>query len=445
MPVRKTTALMAGVLCLVLSATHAMAIEIRTVVSPKGIEAWLVQDSSIPLISMSFLFRGGSALDPEGKEGLARMVSSLLDEGAADRDSQAFQAALEDHSISLGFGAGRDSFSGSLRTLSRNRDVAFSLLRDAITAPRFDEEPVERLRGQIISGIKARMQDPDTIAGRVFAERIYGDHPYGRPSAGEPETVEAITVDDLRGFVERRIARGNLIVGVVGDITAAELSSRLDEVFGGLPENASPWEIEPADLKFSGGVVVETLAIPQSRILFAQPGISRDDPDYYAAYVANHILGGGGFSARLYTEVREKRGLAYSAGSYLASSDAANVLAGSAGTQNSRAAETVDVIRSVWRDMAEKGPTDEEVDAAIRYLTGSWPLRFDRSSAIAGMLTTVQELGLGLDYLNRRNDILYALTPDDVRRATRKLLDPSKLTFVVVGQPDPAITSGLSQ
>lgn len=417
----------------------AAAVTIEKVVSPLGIEAWLVRDTTIPLISMSFVFRGGSALDPVGKEGLANMVSALLDEGAGDLDSQAFQGRLEDLSISIGFGASRDNFSGNLRTLSRNREEAFNLLRDAMTKARFDAEPVERIRGQIISGIEAREQDPNTIAGRVFASAIYGDHPYARQSNGEPGTVAAITIADLRGFVQQRLARNNLIVGVVGDIAAEELAVALDKVFGGLPETATPWKIDPAELAFEGQVLTREMDIPQSVILFAQPGIARDDPDYYAAYVANHILGGGGFSSRLYTEVRELRGLAYSAGSYLSSSDGANILAGNAATQNSRAAETVRVVRDVWRQVKEEGPTDAEVEAAIRYLTGSWALRFDRSSAIAGMLATIQELELGIDYLDRRNAILEALTPDQVREAARRLLDPDRLTFVVVGKPDPAI------
>jgi zinc protease len=417
----------------------AAAVTIEKVVSPLGIEAWLVRDSSIPLVSMSFLFRGGSALDPVGKEGLANMTAALLDEGAGDMDSQAFQGRLEDLSISLGFGAGRDNFSGNLRTLSRNRAEAFSLLRDALTKARFDAEPVARIRDQIISGIEAREQDPNTIAGRTFAEEIYGDHPYARPSGGTPETVGAITVADMRGLVQQRLARDNLIIGVVGDIGAAELATALDDIFGELPAKAAPWHIDPAETAFDGRVLTRELDIPQSVILFAQPGLPRHDPDYYAAYVMNHILGGGGFSSRLYTEVREERGLAYSASSYLSSSDGANILAGSAATQNSRVAETVRVVREVWRRMQEEGPSDEEVEAAIRFLTGSWALRFDRSSAIAGMLSTVQEIGLGIDYLDRRNAILENLTPDQVRSAARRLLDPDRLTFVIVGKPDPAI------
>lgn len=427
------------VVAVCVTSSLAYAVEVQSVVSPGGIRAWLVRDVSVPLISMSFEFKGGTALDPDGKEGLANMVSALLDEGAADMDSQTFQGKLEDLSVSIGFSASRSSFSGRLQTLSRHQDEAFRLLTMALASPRFDEKPVERIRTQIISGLKAQEKNPDAIAGRVFAKHIYGSHPFSKPSQGLEDTVKAITRDDLVSFTNRRFAKDNLIVGVVGDVSPEKLAGILDRVFGGLPDAAASWDIPELDPAFDGGVLVEKLDIPQSRILFAQPGVARDDPDYYATYVANHILGGGGFSSRLYTEVREKRGLAYSASSYLSTGEVVNILAGSAGTQNSRVAETVDVIREVWQKMQEDGPTDDEITAAIQYLTGSWPLNFDRSASIAGMLVTVQSLDLGIDYLDRRNDYLTSLKADEIRTAIQKLLNPERLTFVIVGEPDPPV------
>tara|TARA_R110002110_G_scaffold362407_1_gene572227 strand:+ start:894 stop:2222 length:1329 start_codon:yes stop_codon:yes gene_type:complete len=431
------SALIAVAICV--TSSLAYAVEVLPVVSPGGIKAWLVRDASVPLISMSFEFKGGTALDPDGREGLANMVSALLDEGAADMDSQSFQGKLEDLSVSMGFSASRSSFSGRLQTLSRHQDEAFRLLTASLASPRFDDKPVERIRTQIISGLKAQEKNPDAIAGRVFAKHVYGTHPFSKPSQGLEETVKAITQSDLAGFTKRRFARDNLIVGVVGDVSPEELAGILDTVFGGLPAAAASWDIPPLDPAFDGGVLVEKLDIPQSRVLFAQPGIARDDPDYYATYVANHVLGGGGFSSRLYTEVREKRGLAYSASSYLSTGEVVNILAGNAGTQNSRVAETVGVIRDVWREMQKAGPTDDEITAAIQYLTGSWPLNFDRSASIAGMLVTVQSLDLGIDYLDRRNDYLIALRPDEIRAAIEKLLNPDRLTFVIVGEPDPPV------
>ncbi|MEQ8707510.1 MAG: pitrilysin family protein [Rhodospirillales bacterium] len=431
------SALIIAAVCITSSLSYA--VEVQPVVSPGGIKAWLVRDASVPLISMSFEFKGGTALDPDGKEGLATMVSALLDEGAGDMDSQTFQGKLEDLSVSIGFSASRTSFSGRLQTLSRHQDEAFRLLTAALSSPRFDDRPVERIRTRIISSLKAQEKNPDTIAGRVFAKHIYGAHPFAKPSQGFEDTVKTITRADLVSFTGQRFARDNLIVGVVGDVTPEKLAGILDSVFGGLPETAAPWDIPELDPAFDGGVLVEKLDIPQSRILFAQPGIARDDPDYYAAYVANHILGGGGFSSRLYSEVREQRGLAYSASSYLSTGEVVNILAGSAGTQNSRVAETVGVIRDVWRKMQQDGPTNDEITAAVQYLTGSWPLNFDRSASIAGMLVTVQSLDLGIDYLDRRNDYLTALQPDQIRSVIKKLLNPDRLTFVIVGEPDPRV------
>ena len=431
-------ALFAGLFLIAVTfALHpAQAVEVQRVISPGGIEAWLVEDHSNPIISLSLAFRGGAALDPVGKEGQASMVAGLIDEGAGDLDSQAFQGRLEDLSISLHFSAGMDSFSGELQSLTENRDTAFDMLRLALTQPRFDAEPVERIRSQILAGLARSAEDPDTIAGRVLNKLLYPQHPYGRPSGGTLESIAAMQVDDLRRFTAERFGRDALVVGVVGDISPAELGSLLDTTFGALPATAGSFEVAKVEPNASGDLVVIEKDVPQSVVLFGQNGIARDDPDYYVAYTVNYILGGGGFASRLYEEVREKRGLAYSVYSYLYPLDHSALVLGGVATQNSRVAESLDLIRQEWKRMAESGPTADELRDAKTYLTGSFPLRFSSSNRIAGMLVGMQTENLGIDYLDRRNSFIEAITAEDARRVARRLYNESALTVVVVGRPD---------
>lgn len=424
--------LLVGVFALV----PARAIEIQRVVSPGGVEAWLVEDHTNPIIAVRFAFDGGAALDPDGREGLAEMVSSLLDEGAGDLDSQAFQRRLEDLAVRLRFDAGRDTFGGHLKTLTKNRDAAFDLLRLALTAPRFDDEPVARIRNQILAGLRRELENPSTIASRTLLRALFPDHPYGRPVGGTPESIAAITTGGLKRFVEKRLARANVAIGVVGDITPKVLAGLLDSTFGGLPERAAPGRVAETKPALSNELIVVTKPVPQSAIVFGQEGIKRDDPDFYAAYVMNYVLGGGGFTSRLYGEVREKRGLAYSVYSSLYPLDHAALILGGAGTANARVAETLSVVREEWRRLAAGGLTEKELADAKTYLTGSFPLRFTSSGRIASMLVGMQRDNLGIDYLERRNSYIEAVSLDDVNRVARRILHADRLIVVVVGEPD---------
>ncbi len=431
------TALALLVLCVpgkVLSDDHT--VNVVRVVSPGGIEAWLVRDHINPIINMRIAFRGGAALDPVGKAGLAHMVSALLDEGADDMDSQSFQRRLEDLSVELRFNAGRDTFTGRLKTLSENKDQAFELFKAALIKPRFDAGPVERMRSQILAGLRRDSEDPDTVAGQALSRELFPNHPYARPLEGTPESIATIQVDDLREFTRQRLARDNLLIGVVGDIDGEELGRRLDEVFSGLPAVSKPVNVEEVQPQSAGRIKVVEMAIPQSAIAFAQKGLKRDDPDFFAGYVLNHILGGGGFTSRLYEEIREKRGLAYSIGSYLYPLRHAGLIQGYGGTANARVGETLKVLKSQWRAMAENGASATELQDAKTYLVGSYPLRFTSSGGIASILVSMQLENLGIDYLDRRNKMVEGVTLKAVNKLAKSLLDPANLVVVVVGTPD---------
>lgn len=417
-------------------AGSVQATDIRKVVSDKGIVAWFVPDSSVPLLALNVVFRGaGSATDPDGKEGLAEMTSSLLDEGAGNIASADFQRRLEDIAAQMTFSAGRDHFSGRLRTLSSERDDAFDLLRLAISKPRFDQEPVERVRSQLLAALKRNAENPRRISGRTWSETVFAGHPYSRPAMGTEESLAAISAPDLKSFVGERFTRDRLVIGVVGDISEDELKSRLDSVFGDLPQTGPAFDIPEVQPSAAGKTVVVSKPIPQSVMIVGQKGIKREDPDWYAALLVTRIFGGGGLSSRLYAEVREKRGLAYSVYAYLNPMEKSALIVGGVATQNARAGESLDVIRAEWAKLRDKGITAEELRDAKTYSNGSFPLRLGSSRGIAGLLVGMQISNLGMDYIKNRPSLINAVTLEDANRVARRLYDADRLTAVVVGQP----------
>ena len=420
---------------LVVPAVPATAVEVVRVISPGGIEAWLVEEHGIPILSLRAVFRDGSVLDPQGLEGRANMASGLLDEGAGPYDSQAFQGRLEDLAIHLRFRAGLDSFSVNLKTLSEYRDEAFEMLRLAITEPRFDAEPVERIRGQIQVQLARGAEDPDRLASRRWFDNAFPDHPYGRPVRGTPETLKRLSADDLRRFVAEQLTRDRLVIGVVGDITPDRLAALLDSTFLGLPETGMTRDIPYGAPQAKGRVTIIERDIPQSIVLFGHAGLARDDVDFYAASVMNYILGGSGFTARLTDEIRVKRGLAYGVYSYLSPMDYAALFMGRVATENGSVAESLDIVRAEFARMRDGGVTMQELIDAKTYLTGSYPLRLDTNGKIARLLVGIQLEDLGIDYINRRNGYIEAVTLDDISRVARRLLAPEDLQVVVVGKP----------
>ena len=406
---------------------------VEEVVSATGVRAYLMREPAFPFLSLALHVRGGAALDPEDRLGLAFMATGLLDEGAGPYDSQAFRAQVDDHAIRLSFEADRDGISGDLRTLTAHRAHAFELLRLALTEPRFDPEPVERVRSQILAELRRREADPDYLASRGWFAAAFPDHAYGRPTRGTAETVAAITAEDCRAFAARHLVRDRLVVGVAGDIEADELAALLDATFGGLPPGGPLPEL-PAVRPVVGRTEVTRLDIPQSVVVFGHGGLERHDPDYYAGYVANYILGGGGFSSRLLEEVREKRGLAYSAYSYLHELDRAPLWLGGVATNNQQVGESLAIVRAELARMARGELDERDLADARTYLTGSFPLRLTSNDQIAKMLVGMLVHALGRDFLERRNALVEAVTLDDLKRVAGRLFS-GELLVSVVGDP----------
>ncbi|WP_020175186.1 M16 family metallopeptidase [Methyloferula stellata] len=412
------------------------AASVQKVVSKGGIEAWLVEDYAVPLIALEFAVKGGAAQDPQGKPGVATMLAGLLDEGAGPYDSDAFHRALDDHAIEMSFSADRDVLGGRMQTLSRNSGRAFELLRMAVTQARLDEEPLERVRSQLYAGLKREVNDPDYVAGRTFRAMSYPGHPYSAPVRGELESLPALTRADLLAMRSSMLARDTLKIAVVGAIDAVTLAGHLDDVFGDLPEKSHLGVIGDVDVAGAGMRYVVDVDVPQSTIRFGRQGIGRKDVDFVPATVVNHILGGGIFSARLFREVREKRGLAYSVYSQLATYDHGAMLIGGTSTKNERAAESMDVIQGEISNLSEHGPTEEELDKAKKYLIGSYALRFDTSTKIAGQLVHLQSDGYDVTYLDERNKLIAAVTMEDAKRAAKHLFGDAKLLVAVAGRPE---------
>ncbi len=430
------TALALSFTAAVAFSAPAQAVDIETVTSPGGIKALLVEDYTNPLIAVKFAFKGaGSTQDVDGKEGTANLMSGLLDEGAGDIKSQAFQEKLDDLGVSLSYDASLDNFSGSFRTITDFEDDAFNLLKLSITDPRFDTEPVSRIKGQIATGIIASSNDPGELAGKAFSQTVFAGHPYSRPTEGTVESLRTVTADDLHAFRKKVFAKDNLVVGVVGAISPEELAKKLDAVFGSLPDKAQMKTI-PDVKPVVGKTVAVDLAVPQTVIQMALPGVKRDADDFFPAYLMNHVFGGGSFTSRLYTEVREKRGLAYGAGSFLASYDHAAVLGIQTATRSDKAAETVEIIRQQLTEMATNGPTADELAKAKTYVIGAYAIRnLDSSLAIASTLVGIQLDDLGIDYIDKREKLINDVTMDQVKAVAKKLLsvDPTVITVGPAG------------
>ena len=409
-------------------------IKIQEVTSPGGIKAWLVEDHGIPFTSLEIRFKGGTSLDAPGKRGAVNLMTALIEEGSGKLDSQGFAAARDGLAADFKFDSDVDGVSVSARFLTDTRDQAMALLQGALVSPTFDEASIARVREQVLSGLRSDAKDPQAIASDLERTRSFGDHPYGSDGSGTIESVTALTRDDLIAAHKATLARDRITVAAAGDISAADLGALLDRLFEGLPATgaAQPADVTPA---LKGGVTLQEFPGPTSIVLFSQGGIGFKDPDYYAASILNEIIGGGRFSARLMSEVREKRGLTYGVGTSLAVYEHTQQMVGQFQASNDKVAEAIKVIRDQWADIAKNGVSQKELDDAKTYSTGAYPLRFDGNSRIASILVGMQELGLPSDYPATRNARIEAITLADINRVAAKLLQPGDLHFTVVGQP----------
>jgi len=418
-------------------AGTAQAVDVKAPAAPKGEQVWFVEDHTLPMIAMTAALPAGSAYDPAAKPGLAAFAASLLDEGAGKLNSTQYQTALSNRAIRLSVTPDRDWLIVSLVTLTDNAKDAFQLLGLALSRPRFDAEAINRVRAQTLSGLAQEDEDPATVAAKGFYRAFFHDHPYGHPIDGTPQSVAAIGAGDLKGFAASHWVRDNVKIAVAGDVDEKTLAGLLDAAFGALPARPAP-QLPQVGRLGQPGVQVIAMPVPQPTAVFGLPGLLRSDPDFIPGYVANHILGGGGFSSRLMGEVREKRGLTYDVDTSLDAYRKAGVVVGQVATRADGMRQTIDVIRQTFADYAANGPTDKELADAKTYLTGSFPLAFGSNVGITGQLNAFQRVGLPVDYVQKRNALIDAVTADDVKRVAARLFNPARLTIVVGGSLEAA-------
>lgn len=424
--------LLLSILLLLPFPAHA-AFEVKSVTNSATKEAWLLESHNLPVVSVKLAFRyGGAAADPADKPGTASLFADMLGRGAGDYDNLAFKKLLEELAIDINFSVDKDHLYVDMRTLSENADTAFRLMALALAQPRFDADELARTREQALAGLAQKLEDPNYLASLTWNALVYAKHPYGKPLLGTRESIPTITEVDMKSFAEGHLTRTNLLVSAVGDITPETLKHLLETYFAGLPEGkaATP---PPAFPAYPNGTTTRiTKPFPQSVAVFGSRGVGPGDPDYYPASLANYILGGGGFESRLMQEIREKRGLAYSVYTYLYPMAATDVLKGSVGTRNDAIETSIDLLKTEIGRMRE-GVSAEELAAAKNYLTGSFILSLDSTGSIADYLCFIQMEGLGLDYLQRRNSLIEAVTLEQVNAAAKTLFDPAMLNIVVVG------------
>jgi zinc protease len=438
-PTRFGQSILAGLLLLAvvifLPATKAHAMNIQEVKSPGGVSAWLVEEHSVPLIALRFGFDGGNAQDPQGMEGLANFLASMMDEGSGELTAKQFQERMEEIAMHMSFDDARDGFYGSFETLTENRDKAIDLLSLAVNKPRFDPDAIERTRGQLQASLIQAARDPDRVASEQWAALAFAGHPYGRPANGTAGSVKKITRADLLAAHSRLLAKDTLKVVAVGDIDAKMLGGILDRVFGKLPGKAKLSTVQQIVPNATERLKVIDMAVPQSVARFGLPAMPRKDPDFMGAFVLNQIVGGGSMTSRLGLEIREKRGLAYSVYTSLQPFKYTSFLAGGVATKNEEIGQSLELIRSELNRIATEGPTEEELVNAKSYLIGSFALRFDTNAKIAGQLLFIQQEELGKDYVDRRNGEIQAVTMEKVKHVAKRMFEGQELITTIVGKP----------
>jgi zinc protease len=423
-----------GIALSVLVPAAAQAITIKTVPGPVGVDTWLSEEHALPMIAVSISLPAGSAYDPAGKPGLAALTASLLDEGAGDLDSGAFKQAMESRAIKLSAQADRDYMVVSLTTLTENAPEAFKLLAMALAKPRFDSEAVERMRASRLAEIKQEQQSPSRVASNAWFMSYFGNHPYAHPEAGTAESVQALTIADIKDFAAAHLVRGRMKIAAAGDITEAQLRRYLQDAVAPLPAKTVP---DIPRLAEPGNPGTQTIPRDEAApvAMFGLPGPMRLDPDFIPTFVTNYIFGGGGFAARLMTEVRDKRGLTYGISTQQVDYRSAAIILGTVQSEKSKIGTALDVTKSEMARFAKDGATEKELADAKTYLTGSFPLTLDSNAKIARTLNSFQRSGLGPDYVDKRNAMIEAVSLAQVNQMARKYYDPEKLVVVIAGTP----------
>ena len=410
------------------------ALEFDQLKTKSGISFWFVKDSSIPIVSVSFSFRGGSSLENEKKQGLSNLMTSLLDEGTRNLSASEFKEVMKVNGIKLNISSQKDKIEGSFQVITSQVSEGFKLFYEALNHPRFDDSEIQKVRKQIISSIKIDQSNIPTIASNLFNKNFFGEHSFSRNIKGTIESIKKINRNDLIDF-RKAFQKSNLVIGVSGNIDKNEIKKQIDLVFSEMDDSFKISKLERF-LSLAQGDKIFKITTPQTSVLFGHPGFERNNDNFFALRVANYILGGGGFQSRLYKNIREKKGLVYSIYSYLLPYESDGVLIGGFQTRNESVYKTVSTVKNEWDRMRKIGISKEEFQNAKDYFNGSFTRNFTSTLSIARLLQVVQYYKLGEDYFNRREEIINNLELDKVNEVIFETFDSSKLFFMIVGEPE---------
>jgi len=408
---------------------------IEAFTTPAGVSVWLVNEPSIPIVSFQVAWPGGSSADPDGQEGLTSAMTYQMNEGAGDLESLAFMRAMEDQAMSFGCSNSRSWTACSASMLSESAQESMALVALAMSEPRFDQGPFERfLREQEVS-LTRRETNASFLGNEALETALYPNHPFARDVTAE--SLGALNSAAIAAQKDAVMVKAGMIVTAVGDITPEEFAPLIDSVLGGLPDSGTVVAVAPVEMNDPvGDPIIVDLPQPQSRVSFIAEGPPRGDPDFFPAVVLNYTLGGGGFESRLMNELRVERGLTYGVRTSMSGLPEFSSWSGAGQTKNESTGEFISVLKSILAEIAENGITEEELENAKAYLTGSYPLSFDSNSKIASNMMSVRQQELGIDYFDQRNARIEAVTLEEVKRAGATYLSPENFTFAIVGQPE---------
>jgi zinc protease len=406
--------------------------------SNSGAKVLFVEDHSIPMLDVSVSIPAGGGFDKAEKAGVASLTHHLLDLGVVGMSEDEIARSLADIGAQLSGGVGQDRASVSLRTLSSvaERKQALSVMAKVLQQPVFSEAVLTREKTRRIAALKEAETRPGSIVGKAFKKAVYGAHPYGVPLSGDIASVEKITAQDLRNFYQEYYRAGSAVVAIMGDVSRSEAEEIAQQLTAGLPSGRVTAELPAVVTKIAPSEQRISHPATQSHILMGAPGMARSDPDFFALYVGNHVLGGGGFTARLMNEVREKRGFAYSVYSYFAPLKLPGVFQIGLETKKEQADEALQVVREVLADFIANGPTEKELIAAKQNIIGGFPLRIDGNRKILNYLSMIGVHDLPLSYLDDWIDNFEQVTASQIREAFARHIDPQALVTVIVGAPE---------
>lgn len=400
-----------------------------------GTRVLFVESHELPMIRVSLVFDAGSSRDAGGKEGQALLANYLLDEGAGKMSADDIASRLEGLGVELSANVGLDMATVGIRSLSGKAqlDPALDVLRALVVEPTFPETSLDRERGRLLIGLKRSEQSPGDVGDKLFNRLVFGNHPYARPSSGDKKSVKAITRDDLVQFHRRYYVGANTIVVIVGDVRKSGARRIAMHIAGALPAGSAAPPLPKVKALQSATTKRVRFPSSQTHILIGLPGMNRGDPDYFPLYVGNYMLGGGGLVSRLSQEIREKRGLSYSSYSYFWPLRNKGPFTMGLQTRNDQADQALRVMRKTLTDYLRTGPTEKELIAAKKHITGGFPLRLDNSGKIASYLVVIGFYNLPISYLDEFNSKVEAVTREQIHNAFKRRIKPDRMVTVIVG------------